>query len=81
MSSIESKNGIQKTNVLLLGVANLDRWYTDDHSDYIFQGNHNPEEKCEWQDSNLRTPSRIDLESITFGRSVTLAPVPLEPQK
>lgn len=30
---------------------------------------------CEWQDSNLRTPTRIDLESITFGRSVTLAPV------
>ncbi len=29
--------------------------------------------KCEWQDSNLRTPARIDLESITFGRSVTLA--------
>ncbi len=33
------------------------------------------EKKCEWQDSNLRTPTRIDLESITFGRSVTLASV------
>jgi hypothetical protein len=29
---------------------------------------------CEWQDSNLRTPARIDLESITVGRLVTLAP-------
>lgn len=28
---------------------------------------------CEWQDSNLRTPARTDLESVTFGLSVTLA--------
>jgi hypothetical protein len=34
--------------------------------------------KCEWQESNLRTPARIDLESITVGRLVTLAPgIPL----
>ena len=29
--------------------------------------------ECEWQDSNLRTPARTDLESVTFGLSVTLA--------
>ena len=34
-----------------------------------------PSKKCEWQESNLRTPARIDLESITVGRLVTLAPM------
>ena len=29
---------------------------------------------CEWQESNLRTPTRTDLESVTFGLLVTLAP-------
>ena len=28
---------------------------------------------CEWQESNLRTPTRTDLESVTFGLLVTLA--------
>ena len=33
-----------------------------------------PSKECEWQESNLRTPTRTDLESVTFGLLVTLAP-------
>ena len=42
---------------------------TEDDWDFTLQ-----QKRCEWQDSNLRTPTRTDLESVTVDRLVTLAP-------
>lgn len=47
-------------------------WHVrEDPSSALYESNQNS--RCEWQESNLRTPTGIDLESITFGLSVTLA--------